>query len=441
MFCPQCQTEYGDGATECFYCHIPLPGGGLQLYNLDELRRTVAALEKLTNAVGTVNVRPPGWHNDLFQLAKKLLVRLLIWYTRPLREFNGAVSRSLEEILSSLEHLYRSIVALDHLSTNMLSLEGRLAQSEMRTTARLESMQNQLELLREQAQASVSEQMTSNPDTPAGSMETKWDKRVRENPRFHIDTVEGHDRTAYIIGLFGTGRSYLTELMLYNIGERAKYVRDTIRLHPGPTPMIYSGHATMKYLSRAQYSPAVMSCILEAVKLGFADLIFLYRHPLDSLLTNWIWWRTYIRESTMIKGISQAYKSRDDLCTDLEQNFLEFKSFAEGDPDFYSCLQGPRFLSFPEFVEETELHLQAATLALRLEDFAIDPFREFSKIVEVILGDRDFSPVSLAPPRTKAYGYLAVKEKVPRFRSFIDGLDVETKRRIEKIGYTVNGPS
>ncbi len=108
----------------------------------------------------------------------------------------------------------------------------------------------------------------------------------------------GNDRTAYIIGLFGTGRWYINELILQNIGERAKYFRDRIRFHPGPTSMIYSGHATMKHVSRVQALPAVTSRILEAVRSGFADLIFVYRHPLDSLLTNWIWWRTYIRDNT-----------------------------------------------------------------------------------------------------------------------------------------------
>jgi hypothetical protein len=120
--------------------------------------------------------------------------------------------------------------------------------------------------------------------------------------------------------------------MLQNIGERAKYFRDTIRLHPGPTPMIYSGHANMKHVSRNQELPAVMSRILEAVGSGFANLIFVYRHPLDSLLTNWIWWRTFIRDNRSIAGISQVYKNTDDLCVDLEQKFSEFEAFAEGDP-------------------------------------------------------------------------------------------------------------
>jgi hypothetical protein len=51
--------------------------------------------------------------------------------------------------------------------------------------------------------------------------------------------------------------------------------------------------------------------------------------------------------------------------------------------------------------------------------------------------DLDLSGLRVAPPRTKPYGYLAIKEKVPRFRNFINGLNAETKRRIEKIGYSV----
>ena len=59
----------------------------------------------------------------------------------------------------------------------------------------------------------------------------------------------GNDRTTYVIGLFGSGRWYINELMVQHIGERAKYFMDGIRFHPGPTSMIYSGHTTMKHVS------------------------------------------------------------------------------------------------------------------------------------------------------------------------------------------------
>jgi hypothetical protein len=259
-----------------------------------------------------------------------------------------------------------------------------------------------------------------------GEMDWYW--KVR-NP--------GNDRTAYVIGLFGTGRWYVNDLMLQNIGERAKYLRDKIRIHPGPTSMIYSGHATIRHVSRQQVLPAVTSRMLEAVRSGFADLIFVYRHPFDALLTNWTYWRTYLRNSVGIV-ISEAYKNTDDLCADLEQNFSKFKAFAEGHPDFFATAPGPRFLSLPEFVEETELYLQCATLTLRFEDFMIDPLKEFSKIVGVMSVDLDLSRLHIDPPRTEPYRHLTVREKVPRFRNFTDGLDAETKKRIDKIGYMLD---
>ncbi len=146
----------------------------------------------------------------------------------------------------------------------------------------------------------------------------------------------GNDRTAYVIGLFGTGRWYVMELIVNNIGPRAKYVKDEIRFHRGPTSMIYSGHSTLKYSSNLQHPPQITRLILDAVKSGFADLIFIYRHPLDSLLTNWIWWRTYIRDNTMIRGISFV-KNTDELCADMEQNYADFEAFASGDPAFFAA--------------------------------------------------------------------------------------------------------
>jgi hypothetical protein len=247
-----------------------------------------------------------------------------------------------------------------------------------------------------------------------------------------------NDRTAYIIGLFGTGRWYINRLLLYNIGERASYFKDTISFHSGPTSMIYSGHATVRHVSRLQYPPAVMSRILEAVKSGFADLIFVYRHPLDSLLTNWVWWRTHIRDNRMIAGISDVYKNTDDLCDDLERNFAEFETFADGRAEFFAGSPGPRFLSFEEFVEETELQIQSATLALRLEDFMVDPVKEFLRIAEVMSVDLVLSRLRVGPPNAKRYGHLAVKANSPRFREFVGGLSAVTKARIESIGYDVS---
>ena len=239
----------------------------------------------------------------------------------------------------------------------------------------------------------------------------------------------GDDRTAYLNSLWGAGRQYVMDLTLRNIGNRAAHVRNGIGLYQGPTSMIHFGHSTIKYVSRAHLPPAITNRLLELVRLGFADLIFIYRHPIDSLLTNWICWRNVIRDNSLVV-ISDAYRSTDDLCAALDQNFSELKALAEGDPDFLAAISngrrfslpkhfnisGRRFMSLPEFVEETTLFARCSTLALRLEDFAIDPAKEFSKIVEVMSADVDVSRLLLEPPITQPYRYLEVKQKVPQFQ-------------------------
>ena len=346
------------------------------LHDFSHLLRTTANLDKLSKDVGAINPRHPGLHNHVVQLLKRALGRSLAWYTRPVHEFNSSVTQSLEEMAGALDHLYMTVLALDR---------ARPAPATVATPARF-----------------------------------------------------ARDRTAYIIGLFGTGRLYVNDLIRAHLGERAKYLRDTIRLHPGPTPMIYSGHTTMKYSSAEQFSPEISGRILEAVHSGFADLIFIYRHPLDSLLTNWVWWRTWLREKSRVSGVSAVYKNSDELCAALDANFSEFRAFAQGDGEFFARdAPAAGFLSFAEFVEETELHLQAATLALRLEDFMTDPVKQFARIAAAMSVDVDLRGLNMSRPRTKAYGYRTVMEKVPRFREFIAGLDGATKARIGKLGYAV----
>jgi hypothetical protein len=247
----------------------------------------------------------------------------------------------------------------------------------------------------------------------------------------------GTDKTAYVIGLYGTGRWYIHDLMRQHLGFRAEFIRQRIRFHPRPTSMIYTGHATIKYPSRGQRLPVVTERILQAVDAGFADLVFVYRHPLDSLLTNWLWWRTYLSEKRIISSIREIYKTTDELCDGLEADFQGFKAFAEGDPNFFAAAPGPPFLSFSQFVEETCLFIQYSTLTLRLEDFADDPRREFLKISKLLSMPVDENSLNVANPKAKPYGYRAIQDNVPKFREFIYGLDSLTKQRIEDIGYSL----
>jgi len=53
--------------------------------------------------------------------------------------------------------------------------------------------------------------------------------------------------------------------------------------------------------------------------------------------------------------------------------------------------------------------------------------------------DLDTSALRLPRPRTELYRYRKVAQRVPQFQAFIDELDLETKRRIERMGYQIVG--
>ena len=147
------------------------PEGASKLYDFDEVRRGAAALEGLRIAVGVVNPRPPGWRNHPMQVVKKLLARVLNWYTQPLYEFNVSVSRSLEEVVWAVEHMIMNLVSLDHrslnlalerLSVDIVDLEGQLAQLEKRSATVAEPMQDRLALLHRQVKMLVDLQKNSS---------------------------------------------------------------------------------------------------------------------------------------------------------------------------------------------------------------------------------------------------------------------------------------
>ncbi len=80
-------------------------------------RTAVAGLE---NAVGTVNPRLPGWHNDLIQLIKILLRRGLVWYEPASHRFTKTLtiyvptcsniswnSRRLQQVIRTSSRAYQ----------------------------------------------------------------------------------------------------------------------------------------------------------------------------------------------------------------------------------------------------------------------------------------------------------------------------------------------
>lgn len=65
------------------------PPTGVPSVDRAVLRQLVAEAQAAQRRVGVVNPRLPGLHNDLIQLVKKLMRRMLSWYTRPLVDYHA----------------------------------------------------------------------------------------------------------------------------------------------------------------------------------------------------------------------------------------------------------------------------------------------------------------------------------------------------------------
>ena len=246
--------------------------------------------------------------------------------------------------------------------------------------------------------------------------------------------------TIYVVGLFGSGRMYLGDVIRNHIGERAVHYRDDLQHESTPTSMIYCGHMTLKHVATGLNPPELASRIVESVRSGAGRMIFIYRHPLDSLLTNWVWWRSNLRAGATGPEhgafISSSFKSLDGLCEIVEREWASFEAFAMGDPVFFADVPGACFLSFAEFVEESVLLFEQATLRLPFEAFVTNPYAAFVKVVDVISPEMRLScSLHIGRPQSKPGTHLVVMKQVPRFREFVNSISPETKRLMSKLGY------
>jgi 2-polyprenyl-3-methyl-5-hydroxy-6-metoxy-1,4-benzoquinol methylase len=113
-----------------------------------ELQSNLAACNALHSAVGTINPRRPGLHNDIFQFAKKAMRRSLTWYTRPLHEFHGAVTRTLNE----------STIALQDVRTAVGILESRIENYKNLLQSQLENLERSSRSRSEELEQTISTQ-------------------------------------------------------------------------------------------------------------------------------------------------------------------------------------------------------------------------------------------------------------------------------------------
>jgi len=249
-------------------------------------------------------------------------------------------------------------------------------------------------------------------------------------------------KPTYIIGLFGTGRWYLNSLILNSGLEIAYCFLDGINHYYGTVPLILSGHVTSIYETALCGAPAFGRELLSRAAAGLINLIFLYRHPLDSLLTNWAWFRDYLGTGKMTSGIDGAYKAEEKFHRDLNDNIYEFSLFCGGSKDFARIVKGPdanwAFLSLVEFINETEIVVSSPNVhCFRLEDFKSNAAREFKRLLSIVAPDLAPKLDGVPSPRSLSSRYQSAKQNVNSFRSLIGSLPAHIARRLEAMGYSV----
>ncbi len=116
-------------------------------YDPRAMHQLVATVNTLRNQVGEINPRRAGLHNDLIQLVKKTLRRMLAWYTRPLHEFHAAVTRAFNEMVSVAENLQGNMNSLAQRIETLGASQDSLAQRIETLGASQDSLAQRIETL------------------------------------------------------------------------------------------------------------------------------------------------------------------------------------------------------------------------------------------------------------------------------------------------------
>src|SRR5438105_13016986 len=88
----------------------------------DELARQLAQVSLYTSKVGTIP-RPPGFINKLVYFFRLVMRRLLVWYTRPLHDYQSHVTHSLniihDRLAASALQMEELMAGIQAIATNV----------------------------------------------------------------------------------------------------------------------------------------------------------------------------------------------------------------------------------------------------------------------------------------------------------------------------------
>lgn len=99
------------------------------------LRQLLAATQSATSQIGALNPRRPGLVNSFIQWLKRVMRRLLTWYTRPITQVHSLNAQFLDEATSLLERHETQVQALEQ---QLREQAGELAELRAALQSRLD---------------------------------------------------------------------------------------------------------------------------------------------------------------------------------------------------------------------------------------------------------------------------------------------------------------
>lgn len=245
-----------------------------------------------------------------------------------------------------------------------------------------------------------------------------------------------------VIGLFGTGRTYFSNAFLNNNVLAPLYQNgiDSCGMYANHS-MICSGHATLKYESSFQVEPGkAFENLIRPLHDGFHNIVFVRRHPVDSLFSNWAWWRRFCDTGIPHGGaVKEVFGGNQGLIEDIRSNIPAFLKFMtegcvpsrQNDPAERSV-----FLSFEQMLDETLAWMDVpGVVPISFEDIH-ENLDALSDTMTNLLARRPWGALVLEPPRSSAFNYRQIFNDHKDIQSLVcAGIGRESSDKMARMGY------
>ena len=95
----------------------------LALNRFNTLRLKLYSASSAVNDIGAINPRSAGWTNEILQLVKKCIRRVLRWLLQPIQHFDSVITESLNETTHVLEEFQTELRSI---ACRLEAIEGCL---------------------------------------------------------------------------------------------------------------------------------------------------------------------------------------------------------------------------------------------------------------------------------------------------------------------------